>query len=90
MEELQPQTIKVMFDNLNDKLDLIHAQTSKTNGSVGKAFDEINKLKQWRSYIMGGLAVITILLVPILLFMANDFLSKPNIQAINTTIANDH
>lgn len=55
------------FTDIKDSLDRIEAQTVKTNGSVGKAFAEINALKVWRGYLMGIGSVIVALLIPILI-----------------------
>ncbi len=40
----------------------ILAQTKTTNGRV-------NKLENWQNFIMGGLAVLAILVVPVLLYI---------------------
>lgn len=54
---------------VTNKLESIEAQTIKTNGSVAAAKLEIAELKQWRSYILGGLTILSILVVPILLYV---------------------
>lgn len=54
------------FVDIKDTLERIEAQTTKTNGSVAKAFVEINNLKNWRWFLGGIGAVITVLLIPIL------------------------
>lgn len=55
------------FGDIKDSLDRIEQQTVKTNGSVAKAFVEINALKNWRWFIAGIGSVITVLLIPILI-----------------------
>ena len=44
------------------KLDAIHEQAVKTNRRV-------SKLEKWQSFIEGGLAVLTILVVPLLIYV---------------------
>lgn len=54
------------FTDIKDSLDRIEAQTIRTNGSVAKAFQEINSLKNYRWFLMGMGAVIVVLLIPVL------------------------
>ena len=44
------------------KLDAIHEQAVKTN-------QRVSKLEKWQSFIEGGLAVLTILVVPIVIYV---------------------
>ena len=44
------------------KLDAIHEQTVRTN-------QRVSKLEKWQSFIEGGLAILTILVVPIVIYM---------------------
>ena len=44
------------------KLDAIHGQAVKTN-------QRVSKLEKWQSFIEGGLAVLTILVVPIVIYV---------------------
>ena len=44
------------------KLDAIHNEAVKTNRRV-------SKLEKWQSFIEGGLAVLTILVVPLLIYV---------------------
>lgn len=39
---------------MNNKLDNIIVQTTKTNGTVGKHESRISSLENWRWYIVGG------------------------------------
>jgi tetrahydromethanopterin S-methyltransferase subunit G len=58
------------------KLDNIEGKVDHTNGSVADAHKEIGKLKSWRSYITGGLTVITMLVVPILIFAVKGYIER--------------
>lgn len=42
------------------KLDSIEKKLDYTHGKVGKAIEDINTLQNWRWYILGGLAVLTV------------------------------
>lgn len=55
------------FMDIKDSLNRIEAQTMKTNGSVAKAFKEINDLKNWRWFLAGIGTVVVVLLIPILI-----------------------
>ncbi len=55
------------FTDIKDSLNRIETQTVKTNGSVAKAFQEIDSLKNWRWFLMGIGSVVTVLLIPILI-----------------------
>jgi len=55
------------FSGIHTKLGDIHKQTITTNGRVGK-------LESWRDRIIGGMAVMTILVVPILLYITKQWI----------------
>jgi len=55
------------FLDIQNRLTRIEEQTKKTNGSVAA-------LQGWRMYITGGLAVVVVLLVPILIFIATNYI----------------
>ena len=59
-DDYTKRELDMCFDEINRKLDTIHEQTVKTNGRIGS-------LEKWRSFITGGLAVLTMLVVPVLI-----------------------
>lgn len=48
--------------DMKEKLDLILLQTTKTNGSVAA-------IKKWKSRMEGGIAIISLILVPLFLWL---------------------
>ena len=56
------QVILYRLAEQDRKLDAIHEQAVKTNRRV-------SKLEKWQSFIEGGLAVLTILVVPLLIYV---------------------
>lgn len=55
--------LDTMFKEIQESLKRIEAQTVKTNGSV-------SGLRIWRGYITGGIAVLTVVVLPILGYLA--------------------
>ena len=51
------------------QLALIKEQTTKTNGKVADAVKDIDKLKIWRGVLTGAWAMITIFVVPVMMFL---------------------
>ena len=64
------------FDFIKDKLDVIHEQTLKTNGRVSQLEVNVVALDNWKSFTKGAIAVLTMLVVPVLIFMVNNYLNK--------------
>jgi hypothetical protein len=61
--------LKAMFNNIDGKLDAITTQTTKTNGRVNKLEERQDKTDQWQSYMKGGLSVLTLLVVPVVIYI---------------------
>lgn len=51
------------FETIMGKLDRIETQTIKTNGRVAA-------LERWQSFLQGGLAILTLLVVPVIIYLA--------------------
>jgi hypothetical protein len=58
------------------KLEEIHVQTMRTNGSVADLYKKheatnvrVNDLCNWRWFITGGLVVVSALIVPVLIYI---------------------
>lgn len=60
IEKFFQETNKHLVEIKDEHLARIEEQVRKTNGRVGK-------LENWRAFITGGLAILTLLVVPILL-----------------------
>lgn len=61
--------IRLMFEGQGEQIKEVHKdvkevleQTKKTNGRV-------SKLESWQAYIKGGLTILSILVVPILIYI---------------------
>lgn len=67
MAKLSSDTIVEMFKNIDQKLDTIHEQTSKTNGRV-------TSLEGWKNQVMGALKMVSVFLVPVILFLIYRFI----------------
>lgn len=53
------------FDYNDEQHKAILEQTTRTNGSV-------RALQQWRSFIIGGMTVISMFLIPIVIYLASN------------------
>lgn len=59
---------QTMEEVIKPTLVRIEAQTTKTNGTV-------RDLQRWKSYIMGGLSVICIVLLPLIFIVIQNYFS---------------
>lgn len=60
--------IKIQNNRTEETVNRVEIQARITNGRV-------TELEKWSSYIKGGLAVLTIMVVPILLWVITQFLN---------------
>jgi hypothetical protein len=62
MPQKDIQIILYRLSGQDRKLDAIHAQAVKTN-------QRVSKLEKWQSFIEGGLAILTVLVVPVVVYL---------------------
>jgi len=60
MEEYTNRELYLMLKGVRDDVvngfKGVHDRQDKTNGGIGKSEDEIDKLKDWKNYIWGGIS----------------------------------
>ena len=54
------------FSDIKEALERIEAQTTRTNGRVGR-------LEHWQAYVIGFCACITLLILPVLMVLVNNY-----------------
>jgi hypothetical protein len=57
------------FDLWDTKLDNIHNQVNSINGRVSCNAADINKLKSWKDRLIGGMSIITIIVIPMMVYI---------------------
>lgn len=68
MEKLNNQTIRHILNDIKSELKELKEIATKTNG-------RLTKLELWRSYIAGAMAVVILLLIPLVLKFATQWVS---------------
>lgn len=58
----------MQIKQIMEKLDDVHTDVKKTNGRV-------SKLEIWQGYMIGAMTVITMIVVPVLIFLLKTHLS---------------
>lgn len=61
-DDYSAREIDAMFETISDSLQRIEQQTTKTNGRVAV-------LERWQSFLQGGLAILTLLVVPVIIYL---------------------
>lgn len=61
------------IDDLTNKMEAgfkgVHARQDDANHATAKNVEAIGEIKQWQSFIKGGLAILTILVIPIIIYL---------------------
>ena len=68
MEKLTNQTLRHILNDIKTELKELKEIGIKTNG-------RLTKLELWRSYLSGGMAVVILLLIPIVIKFATQWIS---------------
>lgn len=68
-DALQRRDIEELTKEVREGFAGVHERQNVTNGKVLKATDDIINLKNDMSFYKGGLAVLTILVVPVLIYI---------------------
>lgn len=81
MSESESYSIKEMIaefrKDVNTRFDSVDDAQAHTNGDV-------SNLKVWRGYITGGLAVVTLILVPLLVYVLKQSIdARTQLQTLN-------
>ena len=66
--EYSTREINLIIDPIKRKLDLIHKQVITTNGRV-------TGLERWKSYMQGGMTVLSIIVVPLVVYVVRGWIT---------------
>jgi hypothetical protein len=81
MEHYEPQTIVMLFKEITEKLDKLF-KSGEDNAK------RISTLERWRSYIMGGMAVIifflSVIALPLITNYLNNHVASASAQTTHT------
>ena len=61
-ENYTAREINILLEPINEKLDVIFKQVTETNGRV-------TRLERWKSFIHGGMAILSLMVVPVMLYV---------------------
>lgn len=78
--------------HMNDKFKDVTDRQDKTNGSVARNVIQITRLRLWRSYIIGGIAVILFMLPlvgGVFIYFLNDLRSDLDERIVNVVETTD-
>ena len=63
-QKYNQDTFPLIFGEIKEQLDRIEKQTTKTNGNV-------ISLKLWRAYITGAVVIISVIVLPLIVYINN-------------------
>lgn len=67
-EALQKRDIVELQRAMEEGFKGTHDRQDKTNGKVLKAADDIVELKNWKSFMTGGMTILAMMVVPIFIY----------------------
>lgn len=73
------------MDDIKEHLVEIKEQTTKTNGRVTKLEEGVMSLTNYKYLMVGGLSVITLLVIPLVIYVWNQNMNK---EHISKTVSN--
>jgi hypothetical protein len=68
-DALQKKDIELLAEKMEEGFRGMHDRQDTTNGKVLKAAEDIVELKNWKAFVQGGMAVLTLMVVPILIYI---------------------
>ena len=67
-------TNQLLYERLNNLIEANHEAHNKIDDHLTRLNGSVIKLKTWRSFISGGLAIITAIVIPMALMVFSKFL----------------